>query len=66
MSIDITIIDPDDDEDSEVLPEVRFDAETIRWLARLSRVTGTHPRIMVASMVRAFRLEDESHRISQH
>ena len=62
MALDFEIIDPEDDEDSEVLPEICLDSDTVRWLARLHRVTGTHPRVMIASMLRAFRLEDESPR----
>jgi hypothetical protein len=63
MALDIAIIDPEDDEDSAIIPELRLDGDTIAWLARLHRVTGHHPRILIPSMLRAFRLEDESHRL---
>lgn len=65
MALDVDIIDPEDDEDSEVIPELRLDRPTIEWLARLHRVTGHHPRILIPSLLRAFRLEDEMSRHPQ-
>jgi hypothetical protein len=66
MALDIDIIDPEDDEDSVVLPEIILDRDTVCWLARLERVTGTHPRVLISSMLRAFRLEDEGHNRVSH
>jgi hypothetical protein len=50
---------------TETLP-IELDRETIVWLARLSRVTGSHPAKIIASMLRDIRVDDErAHAISQ-
>ena len=46
-----------DNEDHDVLP-VPLDRETLAWLAALSRVTGTPPAQIVASMLHDIRVDD--------
>jgi hypothetical protein len=51
----------DIDENVEVVPlDLPLDRETVHWLARLSRVTGDHPRRIVASMLHDIRIDDEA------
>lgn len=49
------------DDDAEVVPmELPLDPATIKWLARLHRATGDRPAAIVASMLRAIRIDDEA------
>lgn len=48
-------------EDIEDVPMLLpLDPATIAWLARLHRVTGDHPREIIASMLRQIRVDDEA------
>jgi len=48
-------------ENLEIVPlDVPLDADTIAWLARLSRATGDHPADMVGSMLRMIRIDDQA------
>jgi len=47
-----------DDEEQHI--PVPLDAETRKWLAHLSLVTGDSPGRIVASMLRDIRLDDEA------
>lgn len=50
-----------EEDDVEVVPmELPLDRATIAWLARLHNLTGDHPRIMIASMLRMIRTDDEA------
>lgn len=50
-----------DEEDLEVFPaQLPLDGATLRWLARLQRLTGDHPNILIASMLRDIRKDDEA------
>lgn len=50
-----------EDEDLELFPAyLPLDRATIAWLARLERLTGTHPNVMIASMLRDIRADDEA------
>ena len=45
----------------EIVPlDVPLDADTIAWLARLVRTTGSAPAEIVASMLRDIRIDDEA------
>ena len=46
-------------DDVEIFPaQLPLDPETIAWLARLHRATGTHPNEIIASMLRDIREDD--------
>jgi hypothetical protein len=48
------------DDEIEIFPvDLPLDPATAKWLARLGRVTQTHPRDMIASMLRDIRIDDE-------
>lgn len=50
---------PEDLDEEDVLP-VPLDRETIAWLAELERATGAPARLLVASMLRDIRIDDEA------
>lgn len=50
-----------EEDEVEVVPmELPLDRATIAWLAHLHNLTGDHPRIMIASMLRMIRVDDEA------
>jgi hypothetical protein len=61
MRLVMSMIATNDEEDLEVFPaELRLDGATLRWLARLERLTGAHPNQIIASMLRDIRRDDEA------
>lgn len=49
----------EDDDTEDVLP-VPLDPESVEWLAMLERETGKPARLLVATMIREIRVDDEA------
>jgi hypothetical protein len=49
-----------DDEDERIPLTVALPIATVRWLAKLSRITGDSPPDMIESMLHDIRVDDEA------